>query len=290
VGPFDLSRSIGFLEMWPAVRHPTDDDALRFAYCAEHEWRPVGVRVEQHGSRVDVEAVGPGSDAADLPAQVARTLSLDVDGTGIDEIAARDAVVARLVADAPGLRPVCFWSPWEAACWAVLTQRSSMRTAAIQKQRIADAYGALVTVDGRELRAFPGPREVLAAPSLPGVNPVKAGRIRDLAAAALDDTLTAATLRAMPAEQALVTLRELPGIGAFSAGLILIRGAGAPDVFTTSEPRLLGAVRAAYGLDPDAAEDSYRDLAQRWRPLRSWVSFWLRAATGYTPVGRSPRR
>ena len=281
MGPFDLSRSIGFLETWPAARRIADDPVLRFAYCAEHDWRPVGVRVAQEGNRVDVEAHGPGSSTANLDTQVARILSLDIDNTGIAEIAARDDVVARLVADAPGLRPVCFWSPWEAACWAVLTQRSSMHTAAIQKQRIADACGALVTVDGRELRAFPGPREVLAAPSLPGVNPIKTARIRDLAAAALDDTLTAATLRAMPADDALAMLRELPGIGAFSAGLILIRGAGAPDVFTTSEPRLLGAVRTAYGLPPDAPDASYRALAEQWRPLRSWVSFWLRASTGY---------
>jgi DNA-3-methyladenine glycosylase II len=292
VGPFDLSRSIGFLESWPATRRPAEgDDVLRFAYCAEHDWLPVGVRVAQAGNQVEVAAMGPGCDEESVPAQVARILSLDVDSTGIDDIAARDPIVARLVADSPGLRPVCFWSPWEAACWAVLTQRSSMRTASMQKQRIADAYGAVVTVDGRELRAFPGPREVLAAPSLPSVDPVRTTRIRDLATAALDDTLTAATLRAMPTEEALAALQELPGIGAFSAGLVLIRGAGAPDVFTTSEPRLLTAVRTAYGLSEGAALDSYRDLAQRWRPLRSWVSFWLRAATGYaTPVSRSPRR
>ena len=292
VGPFDLSRSIAFLEAWPATNRPADGDAvLRFAYCAEHDWRPVGVRVAQVGRRVDIEIIGPGSGEESVPAQVARILSLDVDSSGIDDVAARDPVVARLVADSPGLRPVCFWSPWEAACWAVLTQRSSMRTAAMQKQRIADAYGALVTVDGQELRAFPGPREVLAAPSLPSVNPVRTARIRDLAAAALADVLTATALRAMPTEQALAALLELPGVGAFSAGLILIRGAGAPDVFTTSEPRLLTAVRTAYGLSEGASLERYRELAERWRPLRSWVSFWLRAATGYsTPVSRSPRR
>jgi DNA-3-methyladenine glycosylase II len=135
-------------------------------------------------------------------------------------------------------------------------------------------------VDGRELRAFPAPRVLLAAPSLPSVNPVKAARIRDLATAAIEETLTAAALRAVPEDEALATLRELPGIGAFSAGLVLIRGAGAPDVFATSEPRLLAAVRAAYGLPEDAPDDSYRAVAERWRPLRSWVSFWLRAAAG----------
>jgi DNA-3-methyladenine glycosylase II len=149
------------------------------------------------------------------------------------------------------------------------------------KRRITETYGEPVTVDGRELRAFPAPGVLLDAPSLPSVNPVKAGRIRDLAVAALDGALTAAALRSVPTDEALAALRELPGVGPFSAGLILIRGAGAPDVFTTSEPRLLGAVRAAYGLPDGAPEDSYRAVAEHWRPLRSWVSFWLRAAGGY---------
>lgn len=284
VGSFDLARAIQFLESWPASRRPADDAVLRFAYCAEHDWRPVGVRVAQAGRRVDVEITGPGAGEPSLPDQVARILSLDVDGTAVDEIVAREPVVARLTSASPGLRPVCFWSPWEAACWAILTQRSSMHTASLQKQRIADSYGSPVTVDGRELRAFPGPQQLLDAPSLPGVNPVKAGRIRDLATAALDDTLTAAALRSVSSEEALATLRELPGIGAFSAGLILIRGAGSPDVFTTSEPRLLGVVRAAYGVPEGAPDDVYQAIAEHWRPLRSWVSFWLRAAGGYPRI------
>jgi DNA-3-methyladenine glycosylase II len=293
VGAFDLSRSIRFLETWPAVRRAADDGVLRFAYCAEHDWRPVGVRVAQDGDRVDVTVVGEGSAEESLPAQIARILSLDVDATAVDEIARREDTVARLTEAAPGLRPVCFWSPWEAACWAVLTQRSSMHTAAMVKQRITDAYGSSVTVDGRELRAFPAPQVLLGAPGLPSVNPVKAARIHGLAAAALDDTLTAATLRALPSEDALALLRQLPGVGPFSAALILISGAGAPDVFTTSEPRLLAAVRAAYGLPRDEPDDSCRALAERWRPLRSWVSFWLHAsAATQSPrdVGPAPTR
>jgi DNA-3-methyladenine glycosylase II len=40
-------------------------------------------------------------------------------------------------------------------------------------------------------------------------------------------------------------------------------------------------VRAAYGLPEAAPHESYRAIAEHWRPLRSWVSFWLRAAGGY---------
>jgi DNA-3-methyladenine glycosylase II len=279
MGDFSLARSIGFLEAWPASRLQADDredQALRFSFCAEHDWQPVGVRVSQRDNLVNVDTTRPDKDVAD---QVARILSLDVDGTALVEVARRDPVVAHLVRSSPGLRPVCFWSPWEAACWAVLSQRTSMSTASALKQRISRDHGTPVVVDGREMVTFPAPQVVLDAPSLPGVNPVKLERIHGLAAAALDGTLTAEALRAVPADDALATLRELPGIGPFSAALILIRGAGAPDVFTTSEPRLAAATRKVYDLPEDATEDRYRAVTDGWRPLRSWVSFLLRAAS-----------
>ena len=245
VGPFDLARSIAFLEEWPVTSGQAErDSALRFAFCLENDWRPVGVRVTQHGDRVDVEASGPGAAAEDVVAQVARVLSLDVDATVVDEIAERDPVVARLVAAAPGLRPVCFWTPWEAACWAVLSQRTSMRTASVLKQRIASDLGPTVAVDGRELTVFPSPGVVLDATELPGVNALKLERIHGLAAAASDGRLTTAALRSASTVDALEGLQRLPGVGPFSAALILIRGAGAPDVFTTGEARLLSTMRS----------------------------------------------
>jgi DNA-3-methyladenine glycosylase II len=277
VGPFDLARSIAFLEEWPVTSGQSErDSALRFAFCLENDWRPVGVRVTQHGDRVDVAASGPGA-AADVAAQVARVLSLDVDATVVDGIAERDPVAARLVAAAPGLRPVCFWTPWEAACWAMLSQRTSMRTASVLKQRIARDLGPTVAVDGRELTAFPSPEVVLDATELPGVNALKLERIHGLAVAASDGRLTAAALRSASTADALAALQRLPGVGPFSAALILIRGAGAPDVFTTSEARLLSTMRDAYGIPGSAGEDDYRAVAEAWRPLRSWVSFWLRS-------------
>jgi DNA-3-methyladenine glycosylase II len=86
----------------------------------------------------------------------------------------------------------------------------------------------------------------------------------------------------MPADEALATLRQLPGVGPFPAGLILIRGAGAPDVFTTGESRLPAAIRKVYHLPEAATEGDYRSIAEGWRPLRAWVSFWLRSASPHT--------
>ncbi|MEV4163233.1 DNA-3-methyladenine glycosylase family protein [Nonomuraea dietziae] len=276
-GPFDFGASLRFVEDWPATSAlPSDGRSLRFAYCAESDWLPIGVTVTAAPGGVAVattRAAGPG-----IRGEVARILSLDVDGTGFAELGEADPVLGDLQQRRPGLRPVCFWSPWEAACWAVIVQRSSMLIASRIKQRIAERFGAKITVDGQVYAAFPPPVTLLEAGGL-GLPAQKEEWVHGLARAALDGVLTAEHLRALEPEEALAELRALPGVGPFSAGLILIRGAGAPDAFPGDEPRLFATLREVYGLPHDAPPAAYRRLADTWRPYRSWASFLFRAST-----------
>ncbi|MEV0198778.1 hypothetical protein [Nonomuraea sp. NPDC050691] len=275
-GPFDFAASLRFVEDWPATSAlPSDGRTLRFAYCAEADWLPIGVSVTGAPDGVAVATTRPAGPA--IRGEVARILSLDVDGTGFAGLGEDDPVLGDLQRRRPGLRPVCFWSPWEAACWAVIVQRSSMLIASRIKQRVAERYGATVTVDGRPCTAFPPPMTLVDAGGL-GLPAQKEEWVRGLARAALDGVLTTAHLRSLAPEDALAELRALPGIGPFSAGLILIRGAGAPDAFPGDEPRLFAILREAYGLPEDAPPSAYRRLAEAWRPYRSWASFTFRAS------------
>ncbi|MEV4800626.1 hypothetical protein AB0K18_11475 [Nonomuraea sp. NPDC049421] len=274
-GPFEFADSLRFVEDWPATsRLPSDGRTLRFAYSAEADWRPIGVSVTGVPGGVSVTTTRPTGPA--IRGEVARIFSLDVDGTGFAKLGDADPVLGDLLRLRPGLRPVCFWSPWEAACWAVIVQRSSMVVASAIKQRIAQRYGAEVVVDGEPFAAFPPPVSLLDAGGL-GLPAQKEEWLRGLARAALDGLLTTEHLRSLAPEEALAELRSLPGVGPFSAGLILIRGAGAPDAFPGDEPRLFAILREAYGLAEDAPPSAYRRLADAWRPYRSWASFLFRA-------------
>ncbi|MFF1698250.1 DNA-3-methyladenine glycosylase family protein [Streptomyces sp. NPDC058257] len=284
-GRYDLRQAKNFLEAWPPGDPGPLEEGLQFTYCAPPDWTPTTVRVTQQQGSTALTLKASAPVTPTLRDDVARILSVDVDGSALDDIAARDPVVATLIRTSPGLRPVCFWSPWEAACWAVLSQRTSRHVASALKQRITQLLGP--RVDFGELAgdyvgeyvgaAFPPPRTVAEADSLPGVNPVKLERIQAIARAADDGALDAAALRAMPTGQALDHLQQLPGIGPFSAHLILIRAVGAPDVFPATEPRLLNGMRAAYRL-PDADDHELTQIADNWKPLRSWISFLIRAA------------
>ncbi|MGA4991301.1 DNA-3-methyladenine glycosylase family protein [Nonomuraea bangladeshensis] len=274
-GPFDFGGCLRFAEDWPATSAlPSDGRALRIAYCAEHDWKPIGVRVTAAPGGVEVATTRPAGPS--IRGEVARIFSLDVDGTGFAKAGEADPVLGDVQRRRPGLRPLCFWSPWEAACWAVIVQRSSMLVASRVKQRIAARFGAEVVVDGQAFQAFPPPVSLLEAGGL-GLPAQKEEWVRGLARAALDGVLTTEHLRSLAPEEALAELRALPGVGPFSAGLILIRGAGAPDAFPGDEPRLFAILREAYGLPEDAPPAAYRELADAWRPYRSWASFLFRA-------------
>lgn len=281
VGPYSLAASARFLEGFtPAAYEGDGEDGLRFAFVADgyaegEEW-VLGVYVYSEGGKILGEVFGE-ADVEVVRAQVARVLSLDVDGRGFAEVGGRDPVVGRLRARYPGLRPVCFYSPYEAAAWALIGHRVRIAQAAKTKARMAEELGQVVEVRGEPVFAFPGPSRLAELEAFPGLNVTKIERLRHLGLAALEGRLDAAYLRSLPVEEALEELKKLPGIGDFSAELILLRGAGEPDHLPTHEPRLGRAVALAYGLDGPPVAEELRRIAEDWRPYRTWVSLYLRA-------------
>lgn len=114
-GPYSLTASAKFLEGFaPAAYDGGGEDHLRFAFVADGGGEVAGVYLREKGGAVVGEVYG-GADVAVVRRQVARILSLDVDGDGFPGVGERDPVVGRLQARYPGLRPVCFYSPYEAA-------------------------------------------------------------------------------------------------------------------------------------------------------------------------------
>jgi 3-methyladenine DNA glycosylase/8-oxoguanine DNA glycosylase len=277
-GEFSLAEAIGFLHGFAPLSDGSDDpgDKLRLAFCADRSWEPGGISARQSSAgRVMVSIPGPES-AGPGRAQVERILSLDIDASALPDVVAEDDVATALVSESRGLRPVCFASPYEAACWAVLSQRIQMTQAARIRRRMCDELGVGIEVDGEWLWTFPSPERLLGTASIQGLPQFKVERLHAIAAAALDGRLDAAALRAAGPEQSLEDLQRLPGIGPFGAELVLIRGTGEPDHFSRTERRLHAAMAEAYGVEAGDL-DALEEIASRWRPFRSWIGFLFRA-------------
>lgn len=281
-GPFSLAASTRFLEGFtPAGYTRAPDQPLEMAFPAEGSWLTVGVRVREAPAGVTAEIVHPADPSPELAravrAQVERILSLDVDGSGFPAVGERDPVVAGLQRRYAGLRPVGFWSPYEAAAWAIIGQRIRIRQAGAIKARMAEQLGQAVPFGDHAVSAFPAPERLARLEEFPGLSGRKPEWLRSLARAALDGRLDAADLRAQPYDKALDGLTGLPGIGPFAAELTLLRGAGEPDRIPRNETRLARAVALAYGLPTPPATADLEKLSQSWRPYRTWVTLLLRA-------------
>ena len=276
-GPFSLAASAAFLEGFaPAAHRGAEPGHLHLAFVPDGEEAAAGVCLRQP----DTVVVGEVSGEADPDAvrdQVARILSLDVDGAGFPDVGRRDPVVGGLQDRWPGLRPVGFFSPYEAAAWALMVQRIRIVQAARIKQRMTADMGQAVDVHGDPRRAFPGPARLADLGGYPGLTALKVGYLRSLGEAAMAGRLDTADLRALPREQALASIKELPGVGDFSAELILLRGAGDPDHLPEHEPLLRRAVALAYRLEGEPDQAGLAELAVAWRPYRTWVVLLLRA-------------
>jgi len=275
-GPFSLAASAAFLEGFaPAAHRGGAPGHLHLAFVPDGEEAAAGVCLRQSDAVVAGEAFGE-ADPDAVRDQVARILSLDVDGSGFPEVGRRDPVVGELQERWPGLRPVGFFSPYEAAAWTLMVQRIRIVQAARIKDRMTAELGQAVDVHGDPKHAFPGPARLASLDGFPGLTARKVGYLRSLGEAAMDGRLDTGRLRALPREQALAWLKQLDGVGDFSAELILLRGAGDPDHLPVHEPLLRRAVALAYGLDGQPDEARLAELAGAWRPYRTWVVLLLR--------------
>ncbi len=263
LGPWSLVTSRAFWEGFgpAALSGQNDDEALATVFRVEADWSRAEARVTQHGSTAQIQVTGPG-DLGAAAEQVARFLSLDVDARAWPDVGERDPIIAAAQTQLPGLRPCGFHCPYEAAAWAVLSQRVRIVQAARMRDDLIARHG--------EGGAFPAPKSLRTLDlDLPGR---KTEYLHAVADAALDGRLDGTTLRARDPDDAVRSVQQIKGLGPFAAELVVLRGANAPDVLPRHERRLDAEIVKRYGPDRTPAE-----VAEAWRPYRTWAAVHLRA-------------
>jgi DNA-3-methyladenine glycosylase II len=267
-GPWSLATSRRFWEGFTPsaltgqeAENGKEDATLRAVFRVDADWSRAEADVAQHGDKAAVTVTGHGDlDAA--VAQVCRFLALDVDASDWPAVGQRDPVIADAQRRLPGFRPCGFHSPYEAAAWAVLSQRLRI----VQAARLRDDLIARFGDDG----AFPGPQRLRALDlDLPGR---KSEYLAAVAEAALDGELDGAAIRKLDPAEAVRRLTAIKGLGPFAAELAVLRGANVPDALPSHERRLEAEVAELYG-----PGRSLQDVGQAWRPFRTWAAVHLRA-------------
>jgi DNA-3-methyladenine glycosylase II len=277
-GPFSLAAAASF-GFGPSTGRPFPDARLlRLAFVADDLRHHVGVVLTQQADGSLVADISGEVDIDAAAAQIRRILSIDTDVAGWLAAGQADPVLGALQADNPGLRPVLFHSPYEAAAWSVLSQRRQRSQAIALHRRLCEAAGVAFELAGQSEPAFPLPERLLEVGDFRGIEESRLARLHGVARAALDGQLEADALRSLSPAEAMAGLQRIKGLGPFYSMLVYLRSTGVTDGLAVGEPRLAGYLRHYYGLagTPDAAD--VERIAEPWRPFRTWAGVLFRAA------------
>ena len=145
LGRFSLAAAADFAGGFAAgIGLHGADTALLATFPVEGWDGSVAVDIWQTDDGVVHGDIHGSGDPEMVKRQVARSLSLDHDGRGWEDIGIRDPILGSIQARYDWLRPVCFYSAYEAATSFVIGQRISMRQARVVKDRLGTSLGDAV--------------------------------------------------------------------------------------------------------------------------------------------------
>jgi AraC family transcriptional regulator, regulatory protein of adaptative response / DNA-3-methyladenine glycosylase II len=216
-------------------------------------------------------------DLGPAVARVRRLLHADADPAGAVEVLGSDPVLGPLVRTRPGLRVPGSVDPFETAIRTVVGQQLSIQAARTIAGRLVRLYGTVLSEPiGSLTHTFPTAAQLSGTDRLP--MPASRGQVVARLAGAVDAGKVDLTTGAERSE-VVAQLRQLPGIEPWAAQYVALRGLGDPDVFPVTDPGIRQAL-ATLGLG------NHPDVAQRWRPLRSYAAqhLWTTLQPRFRPT------
>jgi DNA-3-methyladenine glycosylase II len=267
--PYDWDAMLGFLAARAVVGMETVVDGV---YS-----RSIGLRGVQGtvsvwvgaGDALEVELDCP--DPAVVPEiiqRLRRMFDLDADLALMHRHLANDPLLARLIAERPGLRVPGAWDGLELAFRAVLGQQITVVAAIRLAGKLLAHYGAPLRSKLPGLTHVFPEAGVLATADLAALGmPKSRGRtLSGVAQALLDDPLLFEPGR----EGGVARLLALHGIGEWTAQYIALRQLRDMDGFPHGDVGLLRALEVLEGVRPAARE--LADRAEAWRPFRGYAA------------------
>jgi len=267
----------------PGIEAVTTDQGGRYwrsvRLAGRRGWIVAGRSRRGHTLEVEGSA-GLASVINPLIVRLRRLFDLDASPDLIATHLSADARLAPLVAARPGLRKAGTVDGFELAVRAVLGQQVSVRGASTLAGRVARLLGEPLPDAPAALRFLPFSAERMADASArmlmdAGLTRARAECLVALGRATADGALPELSGADSVGDPSgfMERFTSLPGIGAWTAEYVAMRALGCPDAFPDSD---LG-LRKATG---ETVPARLREMAERWRPWRSYAAQHLWASLG----------
>lgn len=271
--PFDFAAMLGFLakRAMPGLERIDAHSYQRLAGTPE---APLRLRVTADPRQPELHLRIEGADPRaipDLVRRVRRLFDLDADLAPVHRAFAETPLLARGIAERPGLRVPGGWDGFEIAVRAVLGQQVSVAGATTLAGRLLRAFG--MPCEGQDDgfdRLFPAPAALRDAPlESIGLPRARAATLRALAAAVADGVVDFSAGQRL--DEFVAHLCALPGIGPWTAHYVAMRALGHPDAFPAGDLIL----RQVLGAGTAISERECEARSQAWRPWRAYAVLHL---------------
>lgn len=271
--PFDFAAMLAFLgkRAMPGLERVAAD---RYERLAGNAAAPLRIRVTADPRQPELHLHIAGADPRaipDLVRRVRRLFDLDADLAPVHRAFADEPLLARGIAQRPGLRVPGGWDGFEIAVRAILGQQVSVAGATTLAGRLLRTFGTPIAGASEGFdRLFPAP-EVLRDAPLEGIGlpRARAQCLRALAAAVAAGEIDFSAGQRL--DEFVARLCALPGIGAWTAHYVAMRALGHPDAFPAGDLIL----RQALGGERALSERECAARAQAWRPWRAYAVLHL---------------
>ena len=220
------------------------------------------------------------ADMERAAAQTARMLGITQDLAPFYAQAQSDTALPSLIRQFHGLHLPCAATLFESLVFAVLGQQISARVARMMRMLLIQRYGAQMSFDGETYYAFPRPEAILESSPEELRNlkltQRKAEYIHGIAAATLKPDWPDPDQ--LPDAEIVRRLTALRGIGHWTAQWALLRGLSRPDALPLGDLALRRAVSRLWRNNEPVTDAQVSELAETWRPWRSYATAYLFAA------------
>lgn len=283
--PFDFNKSLYFLRIFTPAKNEQVLFGNALLKAVSINGQAVIVRINSIGSVTQPEleyrliSEQPISEDVKFAAldRASFFLSLYDNLRPFYEICSKDNYFTPVLRKLYGYHQIKFATPFENACWVILSQRTSLAHARQMKEDLIREFGSSIIVHGTEFRAFPEPPLLSPAQEKDIAslleNQRKAKQLVSVARAfeAVDEEF----LRRGSYETVKSWLQNLEGLDAWGAAFVLLRGLGRMEEEPIIDKRLIDAASKFYGSGNGA---NISLIAEPYGPWQGYWSHYLRVA------------
>jgi DNA-3-methyladenine glycosylase II len=286
VAPFDFDQAIDFILTFPPMHGEQVVSEKSLERAAWASQTPVAFKLSSTGTveepelRYELHADEPltEADVAGVVRRIGVYLSVSDDLRRFYELIDSDPPFAAVKRELYGYHQVKFLTPFENACWTILSQRNLLGVAQRMKRTLIEAFSAFIEYDGREYWPFPGAKAVVRA-SVDDLTELLRNSRRAKyvhAAAVAFSEVDEAFLRDGSYDEVSRWLRAIPGVGDWSATFIMIRSLGRMERIPYGDPTLMHFAGQVYAAGEPLPAEEVQRLADHYGDLQGYWAHYLR--------------